>query len=91
MLAQFGGPCRRPLPPGGGAATIAPMDSSPAAPRPTAAFALAALASLAWGLLPLAIGLLVPRVTGYTLTFLRFGVAALVVGGWLADLARIPD
>ena len=91
MLAQFGGACRWPLPLAGPAATIAPMDSSPAAQRPTAAFALAALASLTWGLLPLAIGLLVPQVTGFTLTFLRFGVAAVVVGGWLAARGRLPD
>lgn len=67
------------------------MTSPAAAHHPRAAFALAALASLAWGLLPMAMALLVPAVSGYTLTFLRFGTSALVVGAWLAARRELPD
>jgi drug/metabolite transporter (DMT)-like permease len=61
------------------------------AQQPGIAFALAALTSVAWGLLPLALRKLVPVLDSYTITSLRFGVAAIVVGAWLAARGELPD
>jgi drug/metabolite transporter (DMT)-like permease len=63
----------------------------PPAQQPGIAFALAALTSVAWGLLPLALRTLVPLLDSYTITCLRFGVAAIVVGLWLAARGELPD
>jgi drug/metabolite transporter (DMT)-like permease len=59
------------------------------AQQPGLAFALAGLTSVAWGLLPLALRVLVPVLDSYTITLLRFGVAALVVGLYLAARGRL--
>lgn len=61
------------------------------AQQPGVAFALAAVTAVVWGLLPLALRLLVPLLDSYTITALRFGVAALVVGLYLAARGELPN
>jgi drug/metabolite transporter (DMT)-like permease len=61
------------------------------AQQPGIAFALASLTAVVWGLLPLALRKLVPLLDGTTITSLRFGVAAIVVGLWLAVRGELPD
>jgi drug/metabolite transporter (DMT)-like permease len=60
------------------------------AQQPGVAFALAGLTAVVWGLLPLALNLLVPLLDSYTITALRFGVSALVVGLYLAARGQLP-
>lgn len=61
------------------------------AQQPGVAFALAAVTAVVWGLLPLALQRLVPLLDSYTITALRFGVAALVLGLWLAVRGQLPN
>ena len=61
------------------------------AQQPGMAFALAALTAVVWGLLPLAMRRLVPLLDSATITCWRFGVAAIVVGLWLAARDELPD
>lgn len=61
------------------------------AQQPGVAFALASLTAVVWGLLPLAMRRLVPLLDSATITCWRFGVAAIVVGLWLAARRELPD
>ena len=54
------------------------------------AFLLALLAALFWGLLPLALQLVVPVLDTYTITWCRFLVAGIVVGLFLARRSSLP-
>ena len=55
------------------------------------AFLLALLAALFWGLLPLALQLVVPILDTYTITWCRFLVAGTVVGLFLARRGRFGE
>lgn len=54
------------------------------------AFALALLAALLWGLLPLALWLLTPVLDTFTITWCRFLFAAVVVGALLGHGGSLP-
>ena len=54
------------------------------------AFALALLAALLWGLLPLALWLLTPVLDTFTITWCRFLFAAVVVGALLGRAGVLP-
>jgi drug/metabolite transporter (DMT)-like permease len=53
-------------------------------------FALALLTMLLWGVLPFALHLALASLDAATLTWFRFLVSTLVVGGWLALQGRLP-
>ena len=55
------------------------------------AFALALLTSIMWGVLPLALRVLLPAMDTFTITWYRFGSAAIVVGMFLASGASLPN
>jgi drug/metabolite transporter (DMT)-like permease len=54
------------------------------------AFALALLAALFWGLLPLALWLLTPALDAFTITWCRFLFAAVIVGALLGRRGALP-
>ena len=54
------------------------------------AFALALLAALLWGLLPLALWLLTPVLDAFTITWCRFLFAAVIVGALLGRSGALP-
>ena len=51
---------------------------------------LAVLTALAWGLLPIALAMTLSTLDAYTVTWFRFVTAALVLGGILAALGKLP-
>lgn len=53
-------------------------------------FALAATTMLLWGSLPLALKLVLESLDVVTITWFRFGVASLVLAGWLGSRGRLP-
>jgi len=55
------------------------------------AFALALVAALLWGLLPLALRVLVPALDPWTITWCRFLFAALCVGLFLGRRRQLPN
>ena len=55
------------------------------------AFALALLTAILWGVLPLALRVLLPAMDTCTITWYRFGSAAIVVGLFLASRSAIPN
>jgi drug/metabolite transporter (DMT)-like permease len=54
-------------------------------------FALALVTATAWGLLPLALKITLEVLDPYTITWVRFLTAALVLGGLLAVTRRLPS
>lgn len=62
-----------------------------AAHRNRTAFALALVTALLWGLLPLALRILVPVLDAFTITWCRFLVAAALVGLFLARRGALPN
>ena len=61
-----------------------------AAQHRSLAFALALITAILWGVLPLALRVLLPAMDTFTITWYRFGFAALVVGAFLAHRAALP-
>jgi drug/metabolite transporter (DMT)-like permease len=55
------------------------------------AFALALLTAVLWGVLPLALRVLLPAMDTFTITWYRFGSAAIVVGIFLATRSALPN
>jgi len=55
------------------------------------AFGLALVTSIFWGLLPLALRVVLPVMDTYTITWCRFGAAAVVVGLVLGRSATLPN
>jgi len=53
--------------------------------------ALALTTALVWGVLPLALKIVVRRLDAATLVWFRFGVATMALGGWLATRGRLPS
>lgn len=54
-------------------------------------FALAATTMLVWGVLPLALKIVVRSLDAVTIVWFRFAVASIVLGAWLAGRARLPE
>jgi drug/metabolite transporter (DMT)-like permease len=54
-------------------------------------FALAAVTMLLWGVLPLALKLMLRSLDAVTITWFRFGAASLALGAWLAWRRKLPD
>ena len=53
-------------------------------------FGYAAATMLLWGVLPLALGVVLESLDAATVTFVRFTLAAAVLGAWLAARGRLP-
>src|SRR4029453_17951491 len=53
-------------------------------------FALAGTTMLLWGIVPLALKLVLRSLDAVTITWFRFGVASLVLGAWLAARRGLP-
>jgi drug/metabolite transporter (DMT)-like permease len=60
-------------------------------PHHRPALALALLAALFWGLLPLALQVVSPVLDSYTITWCRFLVAGLAVGAFLGRRRQVPN
>ena len=53
-------------------------------------FSLAALTMLLWGVLPLALKVVLDSLDAVTITWFRFGASSLLLGAWLAWRGRLP-
>ena len=51
---------------------------------------LALVASLMWGVLPIALKILLGEMDAYTLTWFRFGTSSLLLGAYLASRKKLP-
>lgn len=62
-----------------------------AAQHRSLAFALALVTAILWGILPLALRVLLPAMDTFTITWYRFGSSAVVVGAFLVHRAALPS
>ncbi|MGB8694116.1 MAG: DMT family transporter [Steroidobacteraceae bacterium] len=62
-----------------------------AAQHRSLAFALALVTAILWGILPLALRVLLPAMDTFTITWYRFGSSAIVVGAFLAHRSSLPN
>jgi len=53
-------------------------------------FSLAAITMVSWGVLPLALKVVLDSLDAVTITWFRFGVSCLLLGGWLAWRGGLP-